>query len=137
MTEVRVSRSARNDEHVIGEDRALAVRQTLDRHLASREVDSGHLAEHDFGVLLAAEHLPQRRGDLLGGERSGRDLVGERLEEVEVLAVDQRHSDVGALQPANRKQSAEPAAYDHDSLHYVSIAPSSCNRWRLMSRPPA
>ena len=45
-------------------------------------------------VLVAAEDRTQRRGDLPRGQRSGRDLVGERLEQVEVAPVDQRDLDV-------------------------------------------
>ena len=44
---------------------------------------------------MPLEDRPERIGDLAGGERTGRDLVGERLEEVEVPPIDERDLDRG------------------------------------------
>ncbi len=60
------------------------------------EVEPRHLGEEHVGVGLAVEDVPERRSDLDRRERSGRNLVGERLKEMEVLAIDERDVDVGA-----------------------------------------
>ena len=65
---------------------------------------------------LPLEDRPQRIGDLARRQRAGRHLVGERLEEVEVAAVDQRHLDRRAAQLQRRLQPAEAAADDHDTM---------------------
>ena len=50
----------------------------------------GHLAELDVDVLVVAEQLAQREGDVARGELRRRHLVEQRLELVVVVAVDQR-----------------------------------------------
>ena len=82
---------------------------------AGLEVDVGDLAEQDAGVVLPAEHLAGRRGDLALGEDAGRDLVEQRLEEVVGGLGDHRDVDVGTPQRLGAEQSAEPGA-DHDHL---------------------
>jgi hypothetical protein len=57
------------------------------------EIEVGDLGQQDVDVAVALEDSPKRIGDLAGRERPGRDLVGERLEEMEVAAVDERHLD--------------------------------------------
>jgi hypothetical protein len=53
------------------------------------------------------------RCDLARRERASRDLVQERLEQVVVALVDERHVDGRRLQRARRAQAAEAAADDH------------------------
>src|SRR5262249_56894481 len=50
------------------------------------------------------------------GERARRDLVGERLEEVEVAAVDQRHLDRRAAELLHRLEPAEAAAHRDNAM---------------------
>ena len=63
---------------------------------------------------MALKDRAQRVGDLGGRERAGGDLVGERLEEVEVAPVDERDLDRPAPQLRERLEAAESAADDHD-----------------------
>ena len=65
------------------------------------------------------EDRAQRIGDLARRERAGRDLVGQRLEQVEVAPVDQRDLDRRAAQLRDGLQPAEAAA-DHD--HAVTLS---------------
>jgi hypothetical protein len=51
------------------------------------EVEVGDLSQQDADVAVALEDRAQGIGDLARRERPGRDLVGERLEEMEVAAV--------------------------------------------------
>ena len=137
MAEVGVPRPGGDGEHVVVERPALAVRQIVDLHGPRLEIEARHLAEHDVDVALPAQRLPERDGDLDRGERAGRDLVDERLEEKEVLPVDERHLDVGTAEPAGREQPAESAADDDDPFRHARIAPSSCSSFSFMSSPPA
>ena len=76
------------------------------------------LGQQHVDVLALAEDRPQRVADLARRERSRRDLVGERLEQVEVAPIDERHLDVVALarQLQRGLQPGEAAADDHDAM---------------------
>ena len=86
---------------------------------ARLEVDVGDLAEQHPGVVLAAQHLAGRRGDLALGQDAGGDLVEQRLEQVVGRLGDQRHVDVGVLQRLGGEEAAEAGPDDH---HMVSLA---------------
>jgi hypothetical protein len=88
----------------------------VEHDLPSIELEAGHLRQYDADVLPALEHLAKRRRDLGRRERARRDLIGERLEEVEGLPVDERHVDRGAPELADRLEPAEAAADDDDAL---------------------
>ena len=73
-----------------------------------------------------------------GRQRAGRHLVGERLEEVEVLPVDQRHLDVGAAEAPHREDSGEPTSDDNDALsHLREHCAFELEQRRFTSSPPA
>ena len=104
----------------------------------SKPVDLGEL---DLDVPLAAQHASDRRGDLALREDPGGDLVEQRLEEVVVVAVHQRHPDRAATQPARGEQPSEASAHDHDSMglggHRQSVKPPRRPDARAGGRPPA
>jgi hypothetical protein len=50
-------------------------------------------AEQDFRIFLFAQHLTQRPGNVGRRQRACRDLIKQRLEQMVVAAVDQRHLD--------------------------------------------
>ncbi len=138
VTEVRVAGAAADDEDVVRQGALAAVRQVGHRDGARVEVEAGHLAEDDVRVLLPVQGAPQRERDFRRRERAGRDLVGQRLEQEEVLAVDERHLDVRTAKAPRGQQAAEASADDHDPLaHSASVAASSWSRCRFTSRPPA
>ena len=65
-------------------------------------------------LLLLAHERAERLGDVAGRQGAGRDLVQQRLEEVEVAPVDQRQADLRVdAEAARGVQPGEPAA-DHD-----------------------
>ena len=64
-----------------------------------------------------------------GGQARRRHLVKERLEEVVVAAVDERHIDVLALELLDRFQPGEPSA-DDDDLRAVGRRPGHSVWWR-------
>ena len=59
-------------------------------------------------LRLAAQDAPDRRGDLGGRQPGGRHLVEQRLEQVVVRAVDQRHVDGRPREAARRGEPAKP-----------------------------
>jgi hypothetical protein len=65
---------------------------------------------------LAPEDGAERVGDLAGRQRAGGDLVGERLEEVEVASIDKRELDRRTGKLLCSLQAAEPAADDDDPV---------------------
>ena len=67
------------------------------------EVDAHGRTEQDRRVPLATQDRAQRLGDLARGQGTRRDLVQERLEEVEVAPIDERH-----LDPRRRRPSPWP-----------------------------
>jgi hypothetical protein len=81
-------------------------------HAAPFEVETGDLRHHDTHVAVAPEDGAERVGDLPGRERTGRDLVGERLEQVEVASIDDREVDRRGGEVLRGLQAAEPAADD-------------------------
>ena len=115
MTEVVVLGARGNDEHVVRHRLEGTLAGNLAQpHQASVEIDIGHLGEQDTDVCVAAKDVPQRISDLRWGQRAGRHLVGQRLEQVEVASIDQRdvHRKPGEVQ--GRLDPAEPAADDDD-----------------------
>jgi len=74
------------------------------------------LAEDDVDLGAGPQYAPQRRGDLVGRQHARRHLVRQRLEEVEVAAIDQGHVHGRVAQRENGLEAAEAAADDHDSV---------------------
>ena len=89
VVEVGVVGAGRDDERVVG-DRAAVGEQDL----APLGVDADRLAEDDRRVALLAQDRAQRLGDVARRQRAGRDLVEQRLEQVEVAPVDQGQADL-------------------------------------------
>jgi hypothetical protein len=56
-------------------------------------VDPDHLVEQYRGVLLVAQHGPDRFGNIGWRQCSDRDLVKKLLKEVIIVAVDHRDVD--------------------------------------------
>jgi hypothetical protein len=66
---------------------------------------------------VAAQDGTQRLGDLAGGQRAGRDLVQQRLEQVEVAPVHEREPDAAvADETPGRVEAAEPAPDDDNVM---------------------
>ena len=122
VAEVGVLRAAADDERVVPD--AVLHRNAVDRaeqQLACREVEVGDLGEQDAHVAVSREDRAQRIRDLARRQRPGRDLVGERLEEVEVAPVDERQLDRRIPEVNGRLEPAEAAADDYYPLGHGSI----------------
>ena len=82
-------------------------------------VDIHDVAEHNVGVLLFLHHASQGRRDQALGQDASGNLVEQRLEEMMVRPVDQRHVDVCFRQDSADIDAAEPAA-DHNDFGALS-----------------
>jgi hypothetical protein len=80
------------------------------------QVEVSYLGQKDADVAVALEDRSERIGDLTGRKRPGRDLVGERLEEMEVAAVDERDRDRRTPQLRDGLQAPETSADDDDVM---------------------
>jgi hypothetical protein len=97
MAEVRVVRAAGDDQRVVAQPFRRRHRPDgAEVQLTRVEVEVGDLSQQDAGVAVALEDGAERIGDLARRKRPGRDLVGERLEEMEVAAIDERDLETGA-----------------------------------------
>ena len=128
VAEVRVVRTAGDDERVVADRHAPRRRSARSAITdAALEVEPGHLGEQHADVPLPLEHRAQRRGDLGRREGPGRHLVRQRLEEVEVLPVEERHLDRCPAQPAYRLEPAEATSDDDDAIGHRSGLGTSTN----------
>jgi hypothetical protein len=85
-------------------------------HDLAIEIEAGHIGELDAHVLVLAQYVPQRHRDLAGRKNSGAHLIQERLEEVVVASVDERHVDRHVAEEPARGKSTESAADDDDAV---------------------
>ena len=108
VAEIGVARAGREHEVVVAE---AAVFQ---HELVRRDVDRHGLREQHAGVGLAAQDGADRVRDVGGREPGSRDLVEQRLEEMVVAAVDERHVHRRAAERLGGGEAAEAAADDHD-----------------------
>ena len=90
MAEVRVVRATRDDQRVVLERAPAALSgDRADLEAVTVEVEVRDLPQDHPDVGTSPEDGAQRIADLAGRERAGGDLVGERLEQVEVAPVHQ------------------------------------------------
>ena len=108
VSKVGVGHPGRDDEVVVVEVSVLE-EDALLLHLDA--LDGPH---EDRDVALAPEQLADWRGDIRGGERRGRHLVEQGLEQVMVALVDQRDADPRDVQLTGRGQATEAATQDDD-----------------------
>ena len=77
------------------------------------EVEPGDLGEYNADVGPTMEDSPHRVADLRGRQCAGGNLVGQRLEQMEVAPVDQRDLDWHSREPQGGLKASEATA-DHD-----------------------
>ena len=67
-------------------------------------------------VSIALEDRAQGIGDLSRCERACGDLISERLEQVEVPAIDERDLDLRVPEPESRLKACEATAHHDDAV---------------------
>ena len=87
---VKGLRTRGDDQRVVFEAGAVGEHDPLCNRI---EIDN--LTQKHAGIFLAAEHASQRSCNFSGRQRAGRDLIQQRLKEVIVPPVNQRHIDAG------------------------------------------
>ena len=116
VVEIGVVGAGRDDERVVGDRSAVG-----DQDLAPLGIQTDRLAEDDRRVALLAQDRAQRLGDVARRQRPGRDLVEQRLEQVEIAPVDERQPDLGIDPEAARGvQAGEPATDDDHAMRLAS-----------------
>ena len=83
LTEKAAARSRREHEMVVAE------RFSVEHDLVFIGDQFGDFAEQDLHVWLLSHELPQGCCDVAAGNQSRRDLIKQRLEQVEIAFVDQ------------------------------------------------
>ena len=131
VIEIRVVRARRHDQGVVG-DRPPVGHQ----HLVSLRIEADRLPEDHCRVALPTEQRAQRLGDLARRQRAGRDLVEQRLEQVEVAPVDQGDPDLWVdAEVASGEQAREPTADHRDPVRLrAAIAAAARGRSWLRAR---
>src|SRR5438046_5445645 len=81
MSEIRMSRASGEDEVTVGNFPITNV------YGFRRNVDRFYFRENDFRVREIAQNATDRRSDLRGGKRRGRNLVQEGLKEMMISSV--------------------------------------------------
>jgi hypothetical protein len=112
VSEVALRDARRDDQKVVVENERAAFRSgEADPPLFG--IDADDLGHGHGDVLLPAEDLADRGGDVAGREARGRHLVEQRLEKMVVLAVDDSDPHRRASQRSRRREAAEPPAQNH------------------------
>ena len=116
MVEIGVMGAGGDDQRVVL-DRSAVGHQDL----PPVGIETDRLAEDDRRVALLAQHRAQRLGDVAGRQGARRDLVEQRLEEMEIAPVDEREADLGIDAEAPRGvQPGEPATDDDDAMRQAT-----------------
>jgi hypothetical protein len=113
VAEVGLAGPGRDDQLVVGMHGGAAEDGGGDG--AGGQVDVGDLTEDDAGVLLPAEHLARRGGDLALGQDAGGHLVEQRLEQVVAGLAHEGDVDRGLAQRLGGEQAAEDRSDDDDA----------------------
>ncbi len=109
MAEIGVPGAGRDDQVVVVDLAAIG------HHRLLLGVDAGHLGELNAAIPVAAQNAADRRGDVGGRKAGRRHLVEERLEEMIVVAVDDRDAERRAGKRLGGGDAAESRADDDDA----------------------
>ena len=118
VPEVAVARAGGHDQGVVRHRPAIT-----QHHPPLVGCQAHRLTEQDPRVLAPTQDRAKRLRDLARRERPGRDLVQQRLEQVVIAPVDQRHRDIGLVTERLRGvEPAEPTADDDDAMPSSALA---------------
>ena len=104
-----MARPGGNDEKIV-----MALASVGACHDSRSRIDRSHFAKNDLGVLLIAEQPAAWRRDVTWSQCRGGDLIEQRLKDVMVRSIDERHVGIGVLEGASRVQSPETTTDNYD-----------------------
>ena len=133
VTEVRLPCAGRDDEAVV-RNLERVVQRARSVHDPALEIEAGDLRHLDADPRQPPQHVPQRRRDVAGRKHAGRDLVEQRLEQMVIAPIDERHVDIGVAEQPGRGKTAEAAAHNDDLMHAFPIP--RCVRCARCERTP-
>ena len=115
VSEVVVARAGREDQVIVGDG------LLPEGHGAALYIHARDLAQEHAGIALAAQHAPDRPGDIARRQRRGRDLVEQGLEEMIIPAVDDGDLDRRARERLRRPHPGEAGTHDHDPRSWPDL----------------
>jgi hypothetical protein len=113
VAEIAVRRARRENEMIVIDLAA------VNHDRAPRRVDARHGPPQHADGATVAKKSPDRKGDIGRRQSSGRDLIEQRLEQMIVVAVDQRDVDGFVFQAGRASHAAEPGADDDDARTFA------------------
>ena len=113
---------ARGDDQVV-----VFHRPVRGDHAPARDINALRLGQYHLGVFLVAQDVAQRFRDVRRRERRGRDLIEQRLEEVMILAIEERDAHADLAERLRGLQSAEAAADDDDAGQIAMMDVHECS----------
>lgn len=113
---------AGDDQHLVRDhELPITVRGRVQNH-APIKVEITNLAHHHMKVLLPSENDTQGRWELVRGERTGRDLMERRLEQMKIAPIDENDLDRHAPETAGGLKAAEAAPYNDHPMSSLGFA---------------
>src|SRR5688572_19595371 len=107
-------------------------------------INPRNVREQDAQPLLLAQDPPDRRGDVARRKSRGRDLIQQRLKDVVIVAIDDRHLARHVAEAARGVEAGKPAADDdhlgqacHSLYSRYTCLSLGLRRLNPRSRPPA
>ncbi len=120
VAEVGISRAGGDNQRIVFDRRAV-----IKNYGAALGVQIDGFAQQHLRVLLPPQHGAKRRGDFAWRQRASGHLIEQRLEQVEIAAVQQCNLHGCVLQGLRGVQAAESSAQDHDAMRVVHCRPPS------------
>ena len=84
-------------------------------HFSACRIDSRNFRQNHFGVPLPTEDAADRRRNITRRQARGRDLVEQRLEQVIVVAIDDRDVERRFRQLLGRRKPTETCPDNYDT----------------------
>ena len=111
MAEIGVARAGGEHQRVVRHRVAV-----VEQHGMAVGIDSGDCGKQRRHLLASTQQMANRPGDFGRGERGGRDLIEQRLEQMMVAAVDQGDLHRRTGKPEGALQPTETGADDHHAM---------------------
>jgi len=126
VPEIRMTRAGGDDKVVVG----IILAGSLNHPAV--EIESRHLTQQDFDILLVAKNRPDWCRNFPWREPRRSHLVKQRLKSVVILAVDERDLDRSLRQFLRRVEAAEAGAHDYHPSCFLAVRHLTSIRFTAM-----